>query len=281
MIRETSADKYNEEVRLIIRELFNICKLTMKHPGDLLVCQQNGFIGLGEPCLGLGETGLNYMQQLNQIVFPGIGEVTKDNNCFVNSRKIFFNGTTTFEQSVEKEMHKYQLIWENGYFLRTLKEISHLINGEHYDWGLDIDSKTRNTRSNYIKDAIIAKFSKVPRFQKLMNETYNKELRNAITHTQYKLIQGGIVLTNLKADEQQKFKGITFEQWEEIFSKSWFLLLYIFSGLRDVMHLFYVPLSKELSFKGIPILTPNKNGGWREDLVYYFERGDRWTFYSN
>ena len=36
MIRETFADKYNEEVRLIIRELFNICKLTMKHPGDLL-----------------------------------------------------------------------------------------------------------------------------------------------------------------------------------------------------------------------------------------------------
>ena len=25
MIRETFADKYNEEVRLIIRELFNIC----------------------------------------------------------------------------------------------------------------------------------------------------------------------------------------------------------------------------------------------------------------
>ena len=67
MIRVTFADKYNEEVRLIIRELFNICKLTMKHPGDLLVCQQNGFIGLGAPCLGPGKTGINYMQQLNQI----------------------------------------------------------------------------------------------------------------------------------------------------------------------------------------------------------------------
>ena len=52
MVRETFADKYNEEVRLIIRELFNICKLTMKHPGDLLVCQQNGFIGLGGSLFG-------------------------------------------------------------------------------------------------------------------------------------------------------------------------------------------------------------------------------------
>lgn len=55
MIRETFGDKYNEEVRLIICELFNICKQTMKHPGDLLACQQNGFIGLGAPCLGSGE----------------------------------------------------------------------------------------------------------------------------------------------------------------------------------------------------------------------------------
>ena len=72
MIRETFVDKYNEGVRLIICELFNICKQTMKHPGDLLVCQQKGFIGLGAPCLGPGEKGINYMQQLNQIVYPGI-----------------------------------------------------------------------------------------------------------------------------------------------------------------------------------------------------------------
>lgn len=133
MIRVTFSDKYNEEVRLIIRELFNICKLTMKHPGDLLVRQQNGFIGIGAPCLGSGETGLNYMQQINQIVFPGIGKITKDNNCFVKSRNIFFDGTTEFEQSVENEIHKYQFIWENGYFLKTLKEISHVLNGENYD----------------------------------------------------------------------------------------------------------------------------------------------------
>ena len=108
------------------------------------------------------------MQQLNQIVYPGIGKTTNDNDCFVKSRSIFFNGTTDFEQSIEEEMHRYQLIWENGYFLKTLKEISHILNGENYDWELDIDSKTKNTRSNYIKDAIITKFSKAPNFQNLL-----------------------------------------------------------------------------------------------------------------
>ncbi len=279
MIRETFSDKYNEEVRIVIRELFNICKQTMKHPGDLLVCQQNGFIGLGAPSLGLGITGLNYMQQLNQIVYPGIGKTTNDNECFVNSRSISFNGTTDFEQSIEEEMHRYQLIWENGYFLKTLKEISHLLNGENYDWELDIDSKTRATRSNYIKDAILTKFSTAPKFQNLLEEAYNKDLRNAIAHTQYRLIQGGIVLTSIKDDNHQPFYGITFEKWEEIYSKAWFLLRYIFSGLNDIMELYYVPLAKEKISGGIPILIPNGKK-WSETYVYYFERGNRWTFHK-
>lgn len=279
MIRETFSDKYNEEVRIVIRELFNICKQTMKHPGDLLVCQQNGFIGLGAPSLGIGITGLNYMQQLNQIVYPGIGKTTNNNECFVNSRSIFFNGTTDFEQSIEEEMHRYHLIWENGYFLKTLKEISHLLNGENYDWELDTDSKTRATRSNYIKDAIITKFSKAPKFQNLLEETYNKDLRNAIAHTQYRLIQGGIVLTSIKDNNHQPFYGITFEKWEEIYSKAWFLLRYIFSGLNDIMELYYVPLAKEKISGGIPILIPNGKK-WSETYVYYFERGNRWTFHK-
>lgn len=279
MIRETFSDKYNEEVRIVIRELFNICKQTMKHPGDLLVCQQNGFIGLGAPSLGIGITGLNYMQQLNQIVYPGIGKTTNNNECFVNSRSIFFNGTTDFEQSIEEEMHRYHLIWENGYFLKTLKEISHLLNGENYDWELDIDSKTRATRSNYIKDAIITKFSKAPKFQNLLEETYNKDLRNAIAHTQYRLIQGDIVLTSIKDNNHQPFYGITFEKWEEIYSKAWFLLRYIFSGLNDIMELYYVPLAKEKISGGIPILIPNGKK-WSETYVYYFKRGNRWTFHK-
>lgn len=277
MIRESYSNKYNNEVRSIIQELLNVCMKTMIHSGDLLVCQQNGFIGLGAPSLGMGETGNNYYKQLNQIVHPGLGTITEDDNCFVKSRNIFFDGTTEFEKSVEFEMHKYQLIWENGFFLRTLKEICHILNGDHYDWELDIDSKTKNTRSNYIKDSIIAKFSKVVSFQNLLTQAYNKDIRNAISHTQYNLVQGGIILTNIKGDENQHFYGVSFEKWEEIYSKSWFLLRYIFEGLKNIMEKFYVPLSK-ISADGIPILVPDGKQKWYQTRVYYFEKGNRWTF---
>lgn len=280
MIRESYANKYNDEVREIIHELFNICKMTMVHPGDLLVCQQNGFIGLGAPSIGMGETGYNYYKQLNQIVYPGLGMISKDDNYFVKSRDIVFDGTTEFERSIEDEMHRYQLIWENGYYLRTLKEISHILNSEHYDWELDIDSKTKNTRSNYIKDAIIAKYTKASKFQNLLNQAYNKDLRNAISHTQYNLVQGGIVLTNIKKDNEHPFYGVTFEQWEEIYSKAWFLFRYVFSGLKDIMELFYVPLTKETLSGGIPIIVPDGRQEWRETCVYYFEKGNRWIFHK-
>lgn len=280
MIRESYADTYNDEVRGIVQELLNVCWKTMVHSGDLLVCQQNGFIGLGAPCLGMGKTGFDYYKQLNQIVFQGMGTITKDNDCFVKSRSVFFDGTTEFERGVEDEMHKYQLIWENGYFLKTLKEISLLINGKHYDWELDIDSKTPKTRSGYIIDSIISKFSIVPRFQELLNKAYNKELRNAISHSQCNLVQGGIVLTNIKGDNEHPFYGITFEQWEEIYSKAWFLLRYVFSGLKDIMELFYVPLTKETLSGGIPIIVPDGRQKWRETCVYYFEKGNRWIFHE-
>lgn len=68
------------------------------------------FHGLGRSLFGFRGTGINYMQQLNQIVYPGIGKTTNDNEYFVKSKSIFFNGKTDFEQSIEEEMHRYQLI---------------------------------------------------------------------------------------------------------------------------------------------------------------------------
>jgi hypothetical protein len=103
MIRNLFATKYNFEVLKAIMELFDICKSTMCHSGDLLVCQQNGFIDFGRPCFGVGETGLNYIQQLNQVNFHGMGRLSDDIDCFNKSRTIIFNGTSEFENLLKKK----------------------------------------------------------------------------------------------------------------------------------------------------------------------------------
>lgn len=279
MLRETFVEKYNHEVREIVQELLRACTKSQFHFGDILVCQQNGTIAFNGPMLGLGMVGFNYYKQINQVIYKGIGNVTKDKDIYIKSREILFDGTSEFEQSVEVEMHNYQLIWENGYFLRTLKELSLLLNGEHYDWELDIDSKTKNTRSNYIRDAIIGKFENNKKFQDLLLQTYNRDLRNSLGHSQYCLIQGGIVLTNVPAKDGKPFFGFSFEEWEERYAKSWLLMAYIFSGLKDIME-GLAPLCKVSETGGLPILVPLENKKWKETTIYYVEEGKRWTFYK-
>jgi len=95
-----------------------------------------------------------------------------------------------------------------------------------------------------------------------------------------KVHSGGPNVYENESKGKIRFYGITFEQWEEIYSKSWFLLRYVFSGLKDIMELFYVPLTKETLSGGVPVLVPDCKQKWHQTYVYYFERGNRWIFYK-
>lgn len=116
--------------------------------------------------------------------------------------------------------------------------------------------------------------------ESLLQKAYNKDIRNAISHTQYYLVPGGFVLTNKECKNNQSLYGFTFEQWEEIYSNAWLLFKYIFNGLKDIMELFYVPLATHASPGGIKILVPRGTRKWEEKDVYYFERGHRWIFHK-
>ena len=91
MVRKSSINKYELDVRKGLQELFDKCRHNMKHSGDLLLCQQNGFIDYkGRPCVGLGDEGLNCMQQVNFISFNGIGNITDDNDYYKKEGNNFF-----------------------------------------------------------------------------------------------------------------------------------------------------------------------------------------------
>lgn len=278
MLRNSKVDIYNEEVRLAFKELVNLCKGRMVDPGDLLLCQQNASITWAGPTVGLGETGIHCYKQLNQIIYNGIGSITEDDDCFVKSRNIFFNGTTEFENTVQAEMNRYQSIWENKFYLRVLTQLTHLLHHEPYEWSLDIEKKTEKNTSNWLEQKIIDRFTDSPKFYNIISTAYQRKVRNAIAHSQYDLVQGGIVLTNIKPTEEAPFSGLTFEQWEEIYSKSWFLLNYVFQGLTDIMENYYVPLCKETISGGIPIAVPDKDGKFVLKPLFYSERCNRWVF---
>lgn len=279
MLRSASINKYEIEVRSGLQELFNLCQINMLHAGDLLLCQQNGFIDYeGYPCVGLGEEGLNCMQKINSISFAGIGEITDDNDYFTKNGNAFFNGVSELEKGIHQEKTTYKDIWENAYFIRMFTQIVNVLNKCDYDWNLNISKLPLNGKSRHIREQIIQRLNPAPKFQQAVKMAYVGQIRNAIAHTQYHCIQGGILYDNYNIDDYATLQGLSFEQWEQKYIYSYFIFIGIFQTLKQINDEFYVPISKETLGKGVPVKIPNKEQGWYETYLYPNKEGNTWRF---
>jgi len=278
MLRTKHVTKYESDVRIGLQDLFDSAKAKMQHTGDLLVCQQNGFMGYSEsPTIGIGEEGLNNMATLNSISFRGIGDVTNDNNYF---KKLdgFFNGTTEFEYSLQREKGTYLNIWESSYFLRILTQTVNLANGLEYDWDLNVSAMTPSGKNRHVREQVIKRLNVLPTIQKIVSTAYNRNIRNAIAHSQYHCVQGGIWYDNFGSDKYADLQAIGFEDWEQKYIMSYFLFIGVFQTLKQIKDEFYYPLSKSLKGKGIPIRIPGKNKKWTEKYIYPNQNGETWRF---
>lgn len=274
MIRTFTLDSVGPLVAEAVRELFTNCKDNMLDDGDLLVCRQNEFIYDEKPTIGIGD-GINWLQQLNSIICAGIG-LTTDDEYFNKVKNLIFDGTTEVEKTTDDELRRYLKIWENMFFLRCLTQLAHLLNGEHYDWTLDIGSETKDgTRKfNYI-NGLIEKFRKSPKFYSLIKETYSNKIRNSIAHTQYVFVQDGFLFNNIKGTDESQ-SGLLFEQWERKFVISYLILIYIHQYL-NAMRDQYLELYRSHNLPGISILVPCNNS-WESRLVFPDRSGEIWRF---
>ena len=278
MLRSKSIWKYKIEVQVALQELFLLCKTNMPHGGDLLLCQQNGFIFRGRPCVGLGNDGLNCMQNINSIAMVGISEITDDNDYFIKNGYAFFNGLSELEKGIHREKSTYKDIWENAYFIRILTQIVNILNKCNYDWNLDISKLPPNGKSRHIREQIIQRLNIAPKFQQVVKIAYVGQIRNAIAHTQYHCIQGGICYDNYKSDKYATLQGLSFEQWEQKYIYSYFIFIGIFQALKQINDEYYVPISMKNIDKGVAVRIPNKEQGWYETYLYPNKEGNTWRF---
>lgn len=261
-------------------ELFNTARKKMFHPGDLLLCQQNGTMFGKDTVIGLGEEGLNSLQQINALFYNGIGKMTEDNDYFKKHGNDFFHGTSELELSIQAEMKAYKEIWENVYFLRVLTEVVRVVNGERYDWQLDM-YKLGNNKSNHIRDKIIKKLDVCPKFKEAMKTAYRRQIRNAESHSQYQVIQGGIWFDNYKKVNDDEVQGIGFEEWEKIYSYSYLIFKGVLDYLKSIVQQLYIPATLITQTGGIPILCYYHNGTWGESYIYPDKTGNIWRFHKN
>lgn len=279
MIRTSSFDKYEEEIRMNFQHFFNEAKYKAIEVSDFLVCQQGGFLDWeGHPYIGLGEVGLNNLQKVNMINNIGSSICIADDGYFKSNGNVFFNGNTDFENGITKVCNMYLDIWENEWFLRNLTELIKIANGKHYDWELDL-SKIKDTgKGNFIRNEIIGQLNGYPYFQEILKVSYNSNLRNAVGHSQYHVVQGGIWLDNYGRNKYATVQGFSFEEWEKIIIYAWLIFRLLFSTLLQMTTSFFVETAKQTIQGGIPIQIPQKDGKWSYKYIYPDSTGRTWRF---
>src|SRR5699024_6906014 len=123
------------------------------------------------------------------------------------------------------------------------------------------------------REEIIKRFKTIPSIHKVVKIAYNRNIRNAIAHSQYWCIQGGIYYDNFGSDKYADLQAVRFEDWEQKYCMSHFLFIGIFQVLKQIKDEFYYPLSKTLKGKGIPIRIPDKTDMWKEKYIYPNQNG--------
>lgn len=279
MIRQSSYDKYEELVRMGIQRFFREAACHALDVSDFLVCQQGGFFDWsGNPCIGLGEVGLNNIQKVNIINNIGASIVVNDDDYFKTHGDQFFNGITDFERGIIKVCNLYLDIWENEWFLRNLTEVVRVANGEHYDWKLDLSKLKDTGKGNYIRNEIIAKLKNYPYLEDILKVGYNSNLRNAIGHSQYHIIPGGIWLDSYGRNKYATLQALSFEDWERIVLYAWLIFRYLFSSLLQLATNNFMVVANTSNFGGIPILVPSKEDNWVYQYIYPDKTGRTWRF---
>lgn len=279
MIRISSYNKYEEIVRVGFQRFFNEVKNKALDPADLLVCHQGGFFDWSHnPCLGLGEVGLNNLQKFNYIQCIGKEIIIDDEDYFKNNCNKFFNGSITdFEKGIIKANNLYLDIWENEWFLRNLAEVVKIANGLHYDWHLCLGKLRSLNKSKFIREEIIKKLDEYPHFQTIIRDGYNNNFRNAIAHSQYHIIEAGICLDNFGRDKYATSQFLSFDEWEKLIINAWSIFRYFFRCLNQLATTHFFKLSRIMPSGGIPILVPI-NKEWKHRFIYPDKTGRIWRF---
>lgn len=258
--------QYNEEVGQAVKELFDLAENNQKHENDILLIHLNGW---KNQKLEQGLRNNNYSPFM-----IGPGEL---GHCFHSiyelydnyRRNIYNKSEITVERqkeedfinqekaSIDIELLIYLKFWEADLILFKLYNLSQLAQGKPYDWEL-LNTKKISNRRKLVRNNIQAPIKDIcPKFFQLIDETYSRQIRNAIAHSKYFHLYKTIYLANLSENEYYKLSNLKYENWEIIFHKILLLFNHIIQQTQSVNER-KIAIAKN-KHNGLPINIPEKD----------------------
>lgn len=133
------------------------------------------------------------------------------------------------ELRIQIELMIYTHIWESKAHLKMLNRLAHLLNGEEYNWGVNVPDMSKH---EFIRIDTRDTFNKcLPSMSEIIKKGYHSSLRNAFAHSEYSLDTinnvNRINLYNYKGNENWELKMVTFDHWSERFIYSALLSYFV------------------------------------------------------
>lgn len=115
-----------------------------------------------------------------------------------------------------------------------------------------------------------------PLFYKLIDKIYCNQIRNAVAHSQYYYLYKSIYFTNKEENQFYKLNGISYDDWEIMFTKLMLLYNYLIGNYNKYQSIYQTEV-KDKHF-GLLVYFPEKDykglekTGW---IKYDFDQ-KRW-----
>lgn len=173
------------------------------------------------------------------------------------------------EYDLNIQMMIYAQIWESHLFLKTLKRIADILNGNPYEWKIPFEQLTRKVpskilpvkKAKFIQEQILAPMNKAHQgMSKLLNSLYDSQLRNDFAHASYYIdLRSGEILSQ-DSERYISNYSICILDWEDKFIYTVMLSYHLSKALRDRMKTFLIdyPNVEEVVVKWPSYKEPGK-----------------------
>jgi len=173
------------------------------------------------------------------------------------------------------ELMVYTHIWESKPFLKKLYRIAHLLNGEEYDWKIQIPDMGKH---DFIRCHIRQIFKDLGfDIWKVIKNGFHTSLRNAFAHSEYSFDtmnnHNRINLYNY-GGANWELETISFDDWSNRFVYSSILSFHFL----EIIYERRTNIIRELGTDTFQIKHPKKNGELRLVEIKYRENGDGFSF---